>query len=119
MKAKEIEKPNVPWKFQLDIALVSAVAIFISVRLVKIGLIFVTSPGEPYTNAIFFFAYPLLAIAWGCLSRPLHYPLWATMSVGLLGFGAGLFFIGYFLFEVPSNLILHRVGARLWIAPVS
>lgn len=34
------------------------------------------------------------------------------------GFGAGLFFIGYFLFEVPSNLILHRVGARVWIARI-
>jgi len=31
------------------------------------------------------------------------------------GLGAGIFFIGYFLFEVPSNLILERVGARLWI----
>jgi sugar phosphate permease len=34
------------------------------------------------------------------------------------GFGAGLFFIGYFIFEVPSNLILHRVGARIWIARI-
>ena len=34
------------------------------------------------------------------------------------GFGAGLFFIGYFLFEVPSNLILQRVGARVWIARI-
>jgi ACS family tartrate transporter-like MFS transporter len=34
------------------------------------------------------------------------------------GIGAGLFFIGYFLFEVPSNLILQRVGARLWIARI-
>ncbi len=34
------------------------------------------------------------------------------------GFGMGLFFIGYFLFEVPSNLILERVGARLWIARI-
>jgi len=32
--------------------------------------------------------------------------------------GAGIFFIGYFLFEIPSNIILHRVGARLWIARV-
>ena len=31
------------------------------------------------------------------------------------GLGAGLFFVGYFLFEIPSNLILHRVGARTWI----
>ncbi len=34
------------------------------------------------------------------------------------GFGAGIFFIGYFLFEVPSNLILERVGARFWIARI-
>ena len=33
-------------------------------------------------------------------------------------FGAGIFFIGYFLFEVPSNLIMERVGARLWIARI-
>jgi D-galactonate transporter len=33
-------------------------------------------------------------------------------------FGAGVFFIGYFLFEVPSNLLLHRVGARMWIARI-
>jgi len=33
----------------------------------------------------------------------------------IYGFGAGVFFWGYFLFEVPSNLILARVGARLWI----
>ena len=34
------------------------------------------------------------------------------------GFGAGLFFIGYFIFEVPSNLILQRIGARIWIARI-
>ena len=33
-------------------------------------------------------------------------------------FGAGIFFIGYFVFEVPSNLILQRVGARRWIARI-
>ncbi len=34
------------------------------------------------------------------------------------GLGAGLFFVGYFLFEIPSNLILQRVGARRWIARI-
>ena len=34
------------------------------------------------------------------------------------GLGAGMFFIGYFLFEVPSNLVLARVGARIWIARI-
>lgn len=34
------------------------------------------------------------------------------------GLGAGMFFIGYFFFEVPSNIILHRVGARVWIARI-
>ncbi|WP_322044375.1 MFS transporter [Paraburkholderia sp. J67] len=40
------------------------------------------------------------------------------LSPTAFGLGGGLFFIGYFLFEIPSNLILHRVGARLWIARV-
>jgi MFS transporter, ACS family, tartrate transporter len=40
------------------------------------------------------------------------------LSPSAFGLGGGLFFIGYFLFEVPSNLILHRVGARIWIARV-
>lgn len=34
------------------------------------------------------------------------------------GFAAGIFFCGYFLFEIPSNLILHKVGARFWIARI-
>ena len=34
------------------------------------------------------------------------------------GIGAGMFFIGYFLCEVPSNIILHKVGARVWIARI-
>src|SRR5215210_818783 len=34
------------------------------------------------------------------------------------GFGAGVFFLTYFFFEVPSNLLLERVGARKWIARI-
>ncbi|GLU35402.1 MFS transporter [Trinickia caryophylli] len=41
-----------------------------------------------------------------------------NLSDAVYGLGAGIFFFGYFLFEVPSNLILHRVGARLWIARI-
>lgn len=40
------------------------------------------------------------------------------MSEAAYGLGAGLFFLGYFLFEVPSNLFLERVGARLWFARI-
>lgn len=40
------------------------------------------------------------------------------ISDTVFGLGAGIFFIGYFLFEVPSNVILHRVGARVWIARI-
>jgi ACS family tartrate transporter-like MFS transporter len=39
-------------------------------------------------------------------------------SASILGFGAGIFFWGYFIFEVPSNIILHKVGARIWITRV-
>ncbi|SEJ48837.1 D-galactonate transporter [Azotobacter beijerinckii] len=40
------------------------------------------------------------------------------LSDTVYGLGAGLFFIGYFLCEVPSNLLLHRIGARIWIARI-
>src|SRR6266403_2148563 len=40
------------------------------------------------------------------------------LSESAFGLGAGLFFLGYSIFEVPSNLILERVGARLWIARI-
>jgi MFS family permease len=40
------------------------------------------------------------------------------LSEAAFGLGAGLFFVGYFLFEVPSNIFLERVGARVWIARI-
>jgi ACS family tartrate transporter-like MFS transporter len=40
------------------------------------------------------------------------------LSAAQYGFGAGLFFLGYCLFEIPSNLLLERVGARRWIARI-
>jgi MFS transporter, ACS family, tartrate transporter len=39
-------------------------------------------------------------------------------SAYVYGLGAGIFFVGYCLFEVPSNLLLHKVGGRLWIARI-
>lgn len=41
-----------------------------------------------------------------------------NFSASVFGFGAGVFFFGYFLFEVPSNLIMQKLGARLWIARI-
>ena len=40
------------------------------------------------------------------------------MSATAFGFAAGTFYWGYFIFEVPSNVILEKVGARLWIARI-
>lgn len=40
------------------------------------------------------------------------------MSDSVYGIGAGVFFFGYFFFEVPSNMMLERVGARRWIGPI-
>lgn len=40
------------------------------------------------------------------------------LSEAAYGLGAGLFFIGYFIFEVPSNLLMHRFGARKWFARI-
>ena len=39
-------------------------------------------------------------------------------SETIYGLGAGMFFIGYFIFEVPSNMILHKIGAHIWIARI-
>src|SRR6266446_733611 len=40
------------------------------------------------------------------------------LTAEMFGFGVGIFFLGYFIFEVPSNLLLEKVGARLWIARI-
>jgi ACS family tartrate transporter-like MFS transporter len=40
------------------------------------------------------------------------------MGAAEFGFAAGTFYWGYFIFEVPSNVILEKVGARLWIARI-
>jgi MFS transporter, ACS family, tartrate transporter len=53
-----------------------------------------------------------VAIAALQMNRDLHF------SNSAYGFGSGVFFLGYAVFEVPSNLILARVGARRWIARI-
>ena len=41
-----------------------------------------------------------------------------SFTASIYGTGAGIFFIGYFLFEVPSNIMLEKLGARAWIARI-
>src|SRR5580693_8943759 len=53
-------------------------------------------------------------VGFAALSMNLELGL-SSEQYGLL---SGIFFCGYFLFEIPSNLILHRVGARKWIARI-
>jgi ACS family tartrate transporter-like MFS transporter len=48
----------------------------------------------------------------------LHMNADLRFSATMFGFGSGIFFLGYCLLEVPSNLILHRLGARLWLARI-
>lgn len=52
----------------------------------------------------------------GLAKQALHADL--GISDAVFAFGAGVFFVGYALFEVPSNLILYRVGARRWMARI-
>src|SRR3954465_1279169 len=40
------------------------------------------------------------------------------ISAAAYAFGAGLFFVGYAAFEIPSNILLHKVGARWWLARI-
>ncbi|MDY0746936.1 MFS transporter [Paucibacter sp. R3-3] len=69
----------------------------------------------PFIMLLYFVAY-IDRVNIGFASLTMKTDLGFTAS--MLGFGAGIFFWGYFLFEVPSNVVLHKVGARLWIARV-
>jgi len=74
------------------------------------------------TRRIIPFAFICYVVAYidrvniGFAARELRLDL--GLSADQFGLGAGLFFLGYCVFEIPSNLILDRVGARLWIARI-
>lgn len=75
---------------------------------------------------VFWRLMPLIMIGYLCayLDRSNVGMAATTMSSDLhfsntvFGFGAGLFFLGYFIAEIPSNLILNKVGARRWLARI-
>ena len=85
----------------------------------------VTAPGSPYRK-IAWRIMPLLFIGYiiAYLDRvnvgfaKLQMLGDLKFSDSVYGFGAGIFFLGYFFFEVPSNVILHKLGARVWICRV-
>jgi ACS family tartrate transporter-like MFS transporter len=70
----------------------------------------------PFLALLYFIAY-LDRVNVGFAALQMNAALGFSGSV--YGFGAGIFFLGYFLFEVPSNLVLARVGARVWIARIA
>ena len=69
----------------------------------------------PFLFALYIIAY-MDRINVGFASLQMNREL--GLSDAVFGLGAGLFFIGYFIFEIPSNLVLARVGARTWIARI-
>jgi MFS transporter, ACS family, tartrate transporter len=69
----------------------------------------------PFVFLLFFVAY-LDRINIGFAALTMNQDL--GISSQQYGFLAGIFFIGYFIFEIPSNLLLHRIGARVWIARI-
>jgi ACS family tartrate transporter-like MFS transporter len=69
----------------------------------------------PFIMLLYFIAY-IDRVNIGFAALTMKDDLGFTASI--LGMGAGIFFWGYFLCEIPSNIILHKVGARLWIARV-
>lgn len=74
------------------------------------------------TRRLIPFLFLLYVVAW--LDRvnvgfaALHMNSDLGFSETVFGFGSGVFFVGYCLFEVPSNLILARIGARFWISRI-
>src|SRR3954463_15691224 len=75
----------------------------------------VTSRLVPFLILCYFVAY-LDRVNVGFAAFTMNADLGLTSAA--FGFGAGIFFLAYFLFEVPSNLFLERVGARKWIARI-
>ncbi|HVE21508.1 MAG TPA: MFS transporter [Acidocella sp.] len=75
----------------------------------------VTKRLMPFLILCYFVAY-LDRVNVGFAALSMNKDLGFTATV--FGFGAGIFFIAYFFFEVPSNLLLDRVGARRWIARI-
>jgi ACS family tartrate transporter-like MFS transporter len=69
----------------------------------------------PLLMACYFVAY-LDRVNVGFASLTMNKAL--GFSSAVYGFGAGIFFLGYFIFEVPSNVLLSKVGARRWIARI-
>jgi MFS transporter, ACS family, tartrate transporter len=69
----------------------------------------------PFIIACYFFAY-LDRVNVGIAALQMNDDI--GLSAAAFGFGSGIFFLGYFLFEVPSNLLLQRFGARRWIARI-
>src|SRR3982750_4672589 len=75
----------------------------------------VKRPPVPFLVTCYFVAY-LDRVNVSFAALPMNKDL--GLSASAFGFGAGIFFLAYFLFEVPSNLFLERVGARKWIARI-
>ena len=69
----------------------------------------------PMLMACYFIAY-LDRVNVGFASLTMNKAL--GFSSAVYGFGGGIFFLGYFIFEVPSNVLLSKVGARIWIARI-
>src|SRR5688572_21598502 len=75
----------------------------------------VTARLIPFLIVCYFIAY-LDRVNVGFAALTMNKDLGLTAS--MYGFGAGVFFLAYFIFEVPSNLFLERFGARKWIARI-
>src|SRR3981081_1038184 len=75
----------------------------------------VTKRLVPFLSVCYFIAY-LDRVNVGFAALTMNQDL--GLSQTAFGFGAGIFFIAYFIFEVPSNLLLERFGARKWIARI-
>lgn len=69
----------------------------------------------PLLGVLYFFAF-LDRVNVGFAALTMNVDL--GLSSAVFGFGAGIFFIGYVAFEVPSNVLLERFGARIWIARI-
>jgi len=92
----------------------------------SVGVSYTTTSRHTLYSRIMLRLVPFLLLCYVCsyLDRinvgfaKLHMSSDLNFSETVYGLGAGIFFIGYFLFEIPSNAIMVRVGARIWIGRI-
>jgi len=110
-EGEQKQLPRMPW----DLSLVMLATVYILMRLSKIGVTFISPPGEAYLQTVLWVGYPLVALIWGVVARFLEFKFWWMLVICAISMAGGLFF-GHgapHLIYLPIYLIATAAGYYL------